>query len=168
MNEKWSDEDSYRLAKFMRKHNITDEKQLTKDLYEKVELESTRTQSGVKGRIRRILAGAWPEQLLLDDIKSELDDEDRKILWNMVYVQELSVTEILEEAPDWFTEQHFHAFAKKMFDWKREKFTDKAKELGIVPRTPVTIQALKQFDKLKDSESTFDQQKLRKILKNAN
>ena len=168
MNEKWSQEDSYRLAKFMRKHNITDEKDLIKELYEKVSLESTRTQSGVKGRIRRILAGDWPEQLLLEDIKTELDDEDRKALWDMIYVQGLPIAGILEQAPDWFTQQHLQAFTKRMLDWKRGQFLSKAKELGIEPKTPISLNALKKFDEFKDAKSAFDQQKLRKILKNAN
>lgn len=168
MHPKWSEEDSYRLAIFMRKHNITDEKDLIKELYDKLVIESTRTQSGVKGRIRRILAGDWPEQLLLEDIKMELDDEDRKALWDMIYVQGLPTAEILDQAPDWFTEQHLQAFSKKMLDWKRTQFTNKAKELGINPRTPISVQALKKFDSLKDSTSSFDQQKLRKVLQNAN
>jgi hypothetical protein len=86
----------------------------------------------------------------------------------MIYVQGLPNAEILDQAPDWFTEQHLQAFSKKMLDWKRTQFTNKAKELGINPRTPISVQALKKFDSLKDSTSSFDQQKLRKVLQNAN
>jgi hypothetical protein len=55
-----------------------------------------------------------------------------------------------------------------MLDWKRGQFLSKAKELGIEPKTPISLNALKKFDEFKDAKSAFDQQKLRKILKNAN
>lgn len=178
MTEKWSQEDTKLLYKYMKAYKVNS----LVDVHNlpivriKSELSSDRTTGAILGKAKRIIKeGGVPtdyrEEVLQFLKENTIDKETGKEIWHSYLYKDSSLTELADIVNDQYENplmkaEHVEALLAIYTEALKKQYIAKAEELGVTPPKTISIAKLKEFLKYSDPKSSMQLQKLKQVLKN--